>query len=872
MKKKKDDIKNRFIVPEKCYGIFSAILTMLILLIALMARQMLGGECIFIKGDLFEQCAPFAHLFVDKLFSGSNLYYSFKAGMGMNTSLLFAFSVFSPFNILYLFSNGANVNTIAITVFVLKAGLAAFSFQTFAQYNLKTNNVISVIFSIGYALASYGICVVDMTPLYDGVYLLPLILVAIKYLIDNKKSAWLVVLYTILFVSNFYSGYIVGIASFGYFCMYLVFFYKSDEKRIVTILRYFMGVICAFLISAFIIGPALYEALSQRVIDSEYSFEMVKLWNIISSLFPFHKFRMYSTVPYCYCGMPALLSIVAFFTNKEIKRKYKIVCMVALLMVVLPMGFEILYSAAHMFNDPTGFTYRYVYIISMIVCSMGVVTLKKIKGIRITITIIINTILILVHLASSVINTKMGYYYNPLDSIYYVVTVILGIMWLLLLVLHFRDGEIKAGKKFLSIREIAILALFLIGVEVGLNAYVLLEPRHYQNIDEYEYRMKQAEVLTEEVAQYDDSIYRVHYDGLMNLNQSCLYDYYGTTLYSSSENRRLKDFLYGIGVSCTKFSIYENGTTDLSKLLFDEKYNLVAHIFYSDNNENYITENRVVGMGFMVSDSAIELPFGPNVFENQNAVFSALSGNEYKPYEIYEDDIVVESSNVYTGVSDDGAIVFGLADGVDSGYISIQAPLKDGYEMYSWISSDDNYVLDTSPVLQSVDVYEECDYLEHLLTAPHILRMSNVADLNEIEIWLNSNTEDVGYVSDCNLAYYDSAYIEPLVDRLSEQVFNVKTFKDGYVTGDINVRESGICFISIPYENGWTAIVDGSPQKITPVFNEAFIGISLDAGYHEIELRFEAPGSKLGIILSCLGIIMLFGMMTIECKVFSKNK
>jgi len=862
---------------EKYYGVISAIVTMGILLLAMSYGQMLGGKYVFLSGDLYEQIVPFTYLFFAKIKNWSNLLYSFAMGPGMNTSLAFAFDVFSPFNILYLFANEENINVISIAIFVLKAGMAAYSFQLFSKYNLKVKSFISVIFSVGYALVSYGIASSCMTALYDGIYLLPLILVAINYMVDNNKSMRLIVLYTVLFVSNFYSGYIVGLASFVYFVIYITSVRGIYKKNIRVVGKYIISVGCSVLISSFILVPALYEALKQGVVEKTYRFSSVPVWDIVSSFFPFSEFEMYAPSPYCYCGIPAILLLGAFFTNRHINRKYKIIGGGALVFAGLSMTVKPIYAAAHMFNDPTGYTFRYAYIVSLVVCSMGLMAFRHIDGIDKKKTLVIDGLLVLVYCISPVISKISGLNNKNVNLLFYLVALGLIIIWIVLFFYYTKNSDMDAMNSSLDSmaniskiaairRNTAIVALIVISFETGLNSYMLLSSQPRFGIDEYNYRVSQANLLSDELKRVDESVYRIHYDGQVNANQACLYDYLGSTLYSSSFNPQLKDFLYSIGVSCTDFYIFGNGNTDLSRLLLDEKYNLGAHVYYREGNENYIEENYTAGFGYMIPDSDVDIEFGPNVFENQNKVYSCLAGEEVSPFIIYGSDVLVDGANINIDIDEEGIVTFALTEDAANGYLQLAAPVVEGLQMYSWLSAGYNDVYSSSPIINSPDVKEEGDSINHILMAPHIVKMSEDEGMYNVYIWLVEGTVRSSSIKEYYYAYYDESCVNEIIDKLADSSLDITRFEDGLVCGRITASEPGVCFISVPYEEGWTAIVDGEICEIKPLFNNSFIGVPLEAGYHEIELRFEAPYSRVGIALSCIGVLILCIIVLVECR------
>ena len=66
--------------------------------------------------------------------------------------------------------------------------------------------------------------------------------------------------------------------------------------------------------------------------------------------------------------------------------------------------------------------------------------------------------------------------------------------------------------------------------------------------------------------------------------------------------------------------------------------------------------------------------------------------------------------------------------------------------------------------------------------------------------------------------------------------------------------KGGWFITSIPLQNGMTFLVDGKRVRPSRV-NTAFAGTPLSPGEHEIHLLFEAPGKRLGILLSLTGVI-----------------
>ncbi|MDR2748548.1 MAG: YfhO family protein [Bifidobacteriaceae bacterium] len=98
----------------------------------------------------------------------------------------------------------------------------------------------------------------------------------------------------------------------------------------------------------------------------------------------------------------------------------------------------------------------------------------------------------------------------------------------------------------------------------------------------------------------------------------------------------------------------------------------------------------------------------------------------------------------------------------------------------------------------------------------------------------------------------------------------VKSFDTSGLKGDINItRSNSTIAFSIPYDKGFTLRVDGKRTDIFQV-NGGIIGANIDKGHHEIELTYEAPGFKIGIIISAVSLFLLIGFYSI--MVYRKKK
>ncbi len=88
------------------------------------------------------------------------------------------------------------------------------------------------------------------------------------------------------------------------------------------------------------------------------------------------------------------------------------------------------------------------------------------------------------------------------------------------------------------------------------------------------------------------------------------------------------------------------------------------------------------------------------------------------------------------------------------------------------------------------------------------------------------------------------------------------------IRGNISVSSDRMLVFSVPYSEGWSAYVDGERKELKEA-NVMYMGLELDKGSHDIELRYETPYLRKGAYMSCFGILLFF---VIELCVIIKGK
>lgn len=111
-------------------------------------------------------------------------------------------------------------------------------------------------------------------------------------------------------------------------------------------------------------------------------------------------------------------------------------------------------------------------------------------------------------------------------------------------------------------------------------------------------------------------------------------------------------------------------------------------------------------------------------------------------------------------------------------------------------------------------------------------------------------------------------YEETILARKEHALEHVVTDKN-CIRGDVTVPADQLLFLSIPYSGGWKAVVNG---KETPLCraNTAYMALPLKAGDNSVELYYETPYLRLGLVISLAGLLSWAGYW-IACSVLKKR-
>ena len=92
---------------------------------------------------------------------------------------------------------------------------------------------------------------------------------------------------------------------------------------------------------------------------------------------------------------------------------------------------------------------------------------------------------------------------------------------------------------------------------------------------------------------------------------------------------------------------------------------------------------------------------------------------------------------------------------------------------------------------------------------------------------------------------------------------DAKSMESGRISGQVRASADGYFTMSIPFDSGFRAWVDGvevTPEKV----NGAFLGFPITAGEHRVELEYSVPLLAFGIALSQAGLLAFLAVAAAE--------
>jgi len=181
-----------------------------------------GSEKTILASDGFHQYAIFAQNLRNILHGTDSLFYTFTSGLGLNFYALISYylgSFLSPF--VYFFDLKSLPDAIYIFT-LIKFGLIGLS-TYFALHKIypSVKRFFLLTLSFSFALMSFLTSQLEINNWLDVFILVPLIILGLHQLVNKQKVITYYITLTLLFIQNYYFGYML--AYFLFFTLFVFY-------------------------------------------------------------------------------------------------------------------------------------------------------------------------------------------------------------------------------------------------------------------------------------------------------------------------------------------------------------------------------------------------------------------------------------------------------------------------------------------------------------------------------------------------------------------------------------------------------------------------------------------------------------------------
>lgn len=842
------------------------------------------GERTILTVDLYHQYCPFLVAFRDKVLSGQSLFYSWNDGLGQEYYAAYANYAASPLNIFALLFDAKTMPVFIALVSCLRAGLASVFMLLFlsANDNKRMDN-ITVVFSASYALCGWFISFFWNIMWCDAVVLLPLIMLGLRRLLLERKCGLYTVCLAIAIVSNYYAGYflclfLVLFAPCYYICLFSREKPKGDPGRLCfktfagSAIRFAVSSLLAAAATAAITVPTYLILRNCSATGDEFKADYAlqnNLFDFLGRLMVAANPNIRDGMANVYSGLVIVLLLPLFFllpARTGIKLKHKIVFGVLTAVMYLSFTNRTLNFIWHGMHFPNQIPYRESFLMSFLLVFIGFLTIRRIRslGAKYVAGSILSSVFFLI-LYEKFGTGNEGYLQ-------------IGVTLLFLIIQGaalYTVSNINSGKSEFFCETLLTVTMMVEMFAASLITIGLV--CYHEGFTHYAPYGRHKN----EVAAYAEEVEGT--EGHMNFERSelfpnnvcdlqSLYNVKGLSIFSSTARESFIKYVRNYGFHNNNINGLRNaGLTRVTATLFNvrnlietDKTQAVPDLFEKEYSDDTITSwgnPDALSVGYMTDPAVIS--YAPDydndidVFDKTNKWLESMGATSaYKKVKMHSKP----SAGLTTQDSYNDVLVYNSTNNSKEFNINLSVDEADiGSDIYIYINAKKGgNVTITSG--ENVRKFEIRSY--QIIT----LGVFNGKPI-EIQIKYSENPGASLFVYGYQL---DQDGYRGMLGALSDEQLQVTSYDTTSLSGHIDVIEDGLLFLTIPYAEGWSAEVDGEPCEIVSV-QDAFMGLMLEKGSHDITITYAPAGVRAGILVSAVSVFAI-ALINIIPMIFIRKK
>lgn len=802
------------------------------------------GDTSLIIVDGLHQYMPFYSNYHEILRTGGNLFYSLQEGLGSNFLSLWAYYLASPMNLLIVLFPKAELNTAVSLIVTIKIVLSAF---TFAYYLLhkqghRYRDIRVIPFAFAYAMSNYVIGFYWNVMWMDCIFIFPLIMLGFEYLVHKKDARLYVITLFYSLWCNYYMSFMV--------CLFLVIWflfydYKTFKEFIVSGIRFAIGSLLAAGMAAIVLLPAykgiMETASATRVLPgmTQYTSYIDILQAQFICIEPINS-QTFDGGVNLYCGIFALLLAAIYLCNRKIELYKKLRLLVLLCILVISFNTELLNYIWHGFHNQYGIPNRFSFLYIWVLLVFGYETLQSIGKIYkldvIAAFILTGGFCVLAYFkASSTLGTES-----------YVGTLLLLLLYTVFILLY--RYKIYKRRQFRIIITIAMTLEIIAGASYGwYSNNVVNVPRYFSDTET-------IDTLRNELQEEDSDLYRMDIVNSKMLDEATWHNLPSVGIFGSTAQGNMVHLMGRLGFYTGANEYLYCGATPLTNAMLGVKYVFLregdfnnADMLYKTglNGVSVYENSQYLPIAYVVNQEIKDWDYEGNVFVTQNRYVTQATGITTQMFSEFLVELEASGTNCMAEAQNAGYIQYTRTESAAcSVKVSFEVPRD--MDLYANCTGGNikniRFLLDDQEI--TCDRYQlQCFHLGHLSAGQKVT----------LEYELNDSTEEAGSLR-LLLAEFNTGVFEQAYHALQDEAMVVTSHKPGQIEGTVENKQAGILFTSIPYDTGWSVLVDG--KQVEPIaIGNALMGIELEAGKHTISMKYTSPGFVEGAKITGIAVI-----------------
>lgn len=764
----------------------------------------LGPES-FLTEDLKYQYIDFFTWFRHVLTGEANIFYSFAQGMGSNTWGLYSYYLASPFNFIILLFDEAHLTLAIYVIVALKLACMNTAMAWYLRRRFTLQRTWALALALCYTWSTWTATNLRNPLWLDALILLPLMAWSCRQLLRTGRFIGLSLLVAADVITCWYMAYITLL----FCCLFVLFelavMIYDDEVRPARswiagrAVRFTVAILLGLGLSAWTFVPTVLAMMGGGAKTAVGMFQTYPT-ALIRGFLPFA--WNIDHAPQFYTGLiPLVLAISMLFEKRIDKRLRALTLVFAGFLVVSSVLGPLMYVWCG-FRQPNGFYCRIAFLLSFLEIWAAAFLLMRRAACR-----------------AEGSNTRT-------------------VSWT-------EAGGRSACAAPIARKLAPFGTLVLVLADLGFNAHVCWN-QLYINYpqDTHDTYVNDADTQVRELKQLDtDAFYRV--DKTYNragaaFNEGISHGFNQLSTYSSANNPQAVAFLNSLGYSSEgEFSSVYAAPNLVMDSLLGVRYigtwskpvastettlphsNVTSPVYYNPHT---------LSLGYPCangtnSESTLQ---GDDPFERQNALFAELTGIDRPLYTQLQG---VEQAR------SDASITW-----------AVKLPAHTIGYTYAQTGVESDWSQSVGLIVGGEMISSEATRFSHNVRA--FGESGDESTQHEISMVQGSPETQLPPKSQCLFYALNIDVFEEGIERLQSRQFTPDVFEDGHVEGVYNAEKQTDLVLSIPYDKGWSAIIDGKEVALSPAFGGGMSQIQVPEGSHRIEMRFQSPGFTVGCAAS----------------------